>query len=44
MPLLEQEFPNWLHSFWHTLHPELASKTVADPEWPEKFEFNQCDC
>jgi hypothetical protein len=34
----------WLRSYWHTLHPEYVSKSVADPEWPERFVFTQCDC
>ena len=43
-PISHQESPVWLTFYWHTLHPEYASKTVADPEWPERFVFTQCDC
>jgi len=44
MPLSKQECPTWLTSYWHTLHPEYISKSVADPEWPERFVFIRCDC
>ncbi len=43
-PLLHQQPPVWLMCYWHTLHPEYFSKTAADPEWPERFVFTQCDC
>jgi hypothetical protein len=43
-PLLHQETPAWLMSYWRTLDPEHSSKSAADPEWPERFVFKQCDC
>jgi hypothetical protein len=43
IPLSQQEVPMWLMSYWHSLHPEYASKTWADPEWPQ-FVFQKCDC
>jgi hypothetical protein len=43
IPLSQQQDPIWLMSYWHSLHPEYASKSVADPEWP-KFVFLKCDC
>ena len=42
--LLQQENPAWLMSYWRTLYPEHRSKSAADPEWPERFVFTQCDC
>ena len=42
VPLLKQEVPMWLHSYWHS-HPELANQAVDEPEWPE-FRFNKCSC
>jgi hypothetical protein len=44
VPLAQQEVPIWLMSYWHSLNPEYALKTVADPEWPKKFVFRKCDC
>jgi hypothetical protein len=43
-PLLDQGNLAWLMCYWHNLHPEYFSKTAADPEWPERFVFTQCDC
>jgi len=43
-PLTQQEGSIWLMSYWRTLHPEYVSKSVADPEWPERFVFLKCDC
>jgi hypothetical protein len=42
--LTKQEGSIWLMSYWHAQHPEYVSKSVADPEWPERFVFTQCDC
>jgi len=44
VPLLEQEFPLWLHCFWLTRDPQNLSKTESDPDWPDHFEFERCDC
>lgn len=43
-PLSQQQNPVWLMCYWHALHPEYVSKSFADPEWPERFVFTQCDC
>jgi hypothetical protein len=34
----------WLMSYWYTKYPEYLSKSVADPEWPERFVFMKCNC
>ena len=41
IPETRQESPKFLTAYWHSLHPSM---TVADLEWPERFEFMQCDC
>jgi hypothetical protein len=39
-----QEISIWLICYWDSLHPESTLKTAADPEWPESFVFERCNC
>lgn len=34
----------WPYFYWKSLDPANTSRTVADPEWPERFAFTKCDC
>jgi hypothetical protein len=44
IPETEEEWPMWLRSYWQTRDPQNLQKGPADPDWPDGFVFEQCDC
>jgi hypothetical protein len=44
IPEVQQEVPVWLHSYWLTLDPKNRTLNANDRKWPERFEFELCDC